>query len=64
MVKMWILIRLRATQVTPVVLIRNCTFELRDGPDTKVVVGKALGPRPKIVGETGCRMPLRVRRID
>lgn len=47
------------------VLVRNYTFELRDGPDTKIEVGRALGTlRPKIVGEDECRMPLRVRRVD
>jgi len=47
------------------VLVRNYSFELRDGPDTKIEVGRMLGTlRPKIVGEDECRMPLRVRRVD
>jgi hypothetical protein len=52
------------TQATLSVLVRNYAFELRDGPDTKIEIGRVLGLRPKIVGEDECRMPLRVRRVD
>ncbi|KIM79200.1 hypothetical protein PILCRDRAFT_10611 [Piloderma croceum F 1598] len=46
------------------VLVRNYTFELRDGPDTEFEMGKTILPRPKVSGEDGCRMPLRIRRVD
>lgn len=46
------------------VLIRHYAFELRDGPDTKFELGRGLLPRPKVAGEDGCSLPLRVRRIE
>ncbi|KAH7921980.1 cytochrome P450 [Leucogyrophana mollusca] len=46
------------------VLIRSFSFELRDGPETKVDTARGLFPRPKIEGEDGCMVPLRVRRLD
>ncbi|KAH7927044.1 cytochrome P450 [Leucogyrophana mollusca] len=46
------------------VLVRNFAFEMRDGPETKVEMARGLLPRPKIAGEEGCRVPLRVRRVD
>jgi len=46
------------------VLIRNYAFELRDGPDTKFEIRRMMLPRPKVSGEEGCRVPLRVRRVD
>ncbi|KAH7923529.1 cytochrome P450 [Leucogyrophana mollusca] len=46
------------------VLIRNFAFELRDGPETKVDTARGVLPRPKIEGEDGCMVPLRVRRLD
>jgi hypothetical protein len=60
----WILIWPRATQATLSVLVRNYAFELRDGPDTKLEIGRVLGLRPKVAGEEECCMPLRVRRVD
>ena len=46
------------------VLIRNYVFELRDGPDTKVDLVTAIVPRPKVVGEKGYAVPMRVRRVE
>ncbi|KZP25792.1 cytochrome P450 [Athelia psychrophila] len=46
------------------VLIRNYTFELPDGPDTEFDLGRGILPRPKVAGEEGCRLPLRVRRVE
>ncbi|KAH0826177.1 hypothetical protein J3R83DRAFT_5601 [Lanmaoa asiatica] len=43
------------------VLIKNFIFELRDGIDTKIEIGRGVLPRPKIVGEVGCKVPLHVR---
>ncbi|KIJ12885.1 hypothetical protein PAXINDRAFT_100953 [Paxillus involutus ATCC 200175] len=45
------------------VLIRNFTFEFRDGPETKVDIAGVVLPHPKIEGEEGSRVPLRVRRV-
>ena len=39
-------------------------FEMRDGPDTKVELGRGIFPRPKVVGEVGNRLPLRVKRYE
>ena len=46
------------------VLIRNYVFELRDGPETKVDKVIVLAPRPKVVGEAGYAVPMRVRRVE
>ncbi|KZT22698.1 cytochrome P450 [Neolentinus lepideus HHB14362 ss-1] len=46
------------------VLIRNFTFELRDGPGTKIISRASILPRPTVAGEEGCKMPLRVRRVN
>ncbi|KAG8214369.1 cytochrome P450 [Butyriboletus roseoflavus] len=41
------------------VLVKNFIFELRDGVDSKIEIGR--GTRPKIAGEVGCKLPLHVR---
>jgi cytochrome P450 len=46
------------------VLVKNFVFEMRDGPDTPVEVARGLLPRPRIVGENGIGVPLRVRRYE
>ncbi|KAG8214366.1 cytochrome P450 [Butyriboletus roseoflavus] len=43
------------------VLVKNFIFELRDGVDSKIEIGRGMLPRPKIAGEVGCKLPLRVR---
>ena len=45
-------------------LVRNYIFEARDGPETKIVLGKRVAFRPRVEGEEGCRVPIRVRRVD
>ncbi|KAG1742242.1 cytochrome P450 [Suillus paluster] len=46
------------------VLVKNFVFEMRDGPDTEVEVAKGILPRPRVVGEDGNAVPLRVRRYE
>ncbi|KAG6852670.1 hypothetical protein C0991_010038 [Blastosporella zonata] len=46
------------------VLIRNYTFELLDGPETKIERHRGILPRPKVAGEDGPRVPMRVRRVE
>ncbi|EIW75879.1 cytochrome P450 [Coniophora puteana RWD-64-598 SS2] len=46
------------------VLVRNFAFELRDGPDTKFESQRTFLPRPRVAGEKGVNVPLRVRRLD
>lgn len=48
------------------VLVRNFVFEMKDGPETQVEVdrGLLLLTRPRIVGEQGTNVPLRVRRYE
>ncbi|KZT67557.1 cytochrome P450 [Daedalea quercina L-15889] len=46
------------------VLIRNYTFEFRDGPDTKTETKLVILPRPRIAGEEGTKIPLKVRRVE
>ena len=48
-------------QAVLTVLIKNFAFELRDGIDSKIEIGRGVLPRPNIVGEVGCKLPLRVR---
>ena len=42
-------------------LVKNYVFELRDGVNTKIENGGGVLPRPKIAGEVGSKLPLRVR---
>ncbi|KAM6496611.1 hypothetical protein JOM56_007084 [Amanita muscaria] len=48
------------------VLVRNFSFELPDGPETKVVLHRASAlPRPtELATESGAVLPLRVRPVD
>ncbi|KAL4079902.1 cytochrome P450 [Scleroderma yunnanense] len=46
------------------VLVKAFVFEMRDGPNTKVELGRGLLPRPKIAGEVGTKLPLRVKRYE
>ncbi|KAJ7476856.1 cytochrome P450 [Mycena galericulata] len=46
------------------VLVKNFTFEFPDGPDTKIVQQTGIIPRPKVEGQKGACVPLRVRRAD
>ncbi|KAK0227136.1 cytochrome P450 [Armillaria nabsnona] len=46
------------------IIVRNFSFEFPGGKDA--VIGKYMGsilPRPKLVGEEGAKVPLRVRRV-
>jgi hypothetical protein len=45
------------------VLVRNFSFEFPGGPDTKVVFERSGGlPRPKVAGEVGCVLPMKIRQ--
>ncbi|KAG1742292.1 cytochrome P450 [Suillus paluster] len=46
------------------VLVKNFMFEMRDGPDTQLEIARGLLPRPRVVGEDGIGVPLRVRRYE
>ncbi|KAJ7983088.1 cytochrome P450 [Mycena polygramma] len=46
------------------VLVRNYSFEFPDGPDTKIEKHVTIVPRPKVAGQIGAKVPLRVRRVD
>ncbi|KAG2144262.1 cytochrome P450 [Suillus clintonianus] len=46
------------------VLVKNFVFEMRDGPDTEVEVWRGILPRPRVVGEDGIGVPLKVRRYE
>jgi len=46
------------------VLVKNFVFEMRDGPDTPVEVARGILPRPRVVGEDGTGVPLRIRRYE
>jgi len=45
------------------VLIQNFSFELVDGPDTKLDLHYSLMAHPKMAGESGSVVPMRVRRL-
>ncbi|KAG6333009.1 hypothetical protein ID866_6077 [Astraeus odoratus] len=51
-------------QIVLAVLVQNFVFEMRDGPGTKIEIGKGLLPRPRVAGEDGTKMPMRVRRYE
>ncbi|KAF8650590.1 hypothetical protein AX16_005188 [Volvariella volvacea WC 439] len=46
------------------VLLRNFSLELRDGRFTKIESHWSLLPRPKVAGEEGCRVPIKVRHLQ
>ncbi|KZT00685.1 cytochrome P450 [Laetiporus sulphureus 93-53] len=46
------------------VLIKNFAFELRDGWETRIEVILGVNERPRVAGEEGVRVPLRVRRLE
>ncbi|KAF8148841.1 cytochrome P450 [Crassisporium funariophilum] len=46
------------------VLIRNFIFEFPEGPNTKIGKHRSILPRPKVAGEVGAKVPLRVRRVE
>ncbi|KAG1904515.1 cytochrome P450 [Suillus fuscotomentosus] len=46
------------------VLVKNFVFEMRDGPNTPVEVVTGILPRPRVVGESGIGVPLRVSRYE
>ncbi|KAG2140207.1 cytochrome P450 [Suillus bovinus] len=46
------------------VLVKSFTFEMRDGLDTPVETAMGVLPRPRVVGEDGIGVPLRVRRYE
>jgi cytochrome P450 len=46
------------------VLLRKYTFELLNGPETEIKEETAIIRRPKVVGETGTRVPMRIRRVE
>ncbi|KAG1885874.1 cytochrome P450 [Suillus fuscotomentosus] len=46
------------------VLVKNFVFELRDGPDTPVEIVRGILLRPRVAGEDGTGVPLRVRRYE
>ncbi|KAI6101624.1 cytochrome P450 [Pisolithus croceorrhizus] len=41
--------------------IRNFVLEMKDGPNTKVELSRGITLRPKVVGEEGIKVPLRIR---
>ncbi|KAH6890097.1 cytochrome P450 [Coprinopsis sp. MPI-PUGE-AT-0042] len=46
------------------VMIRNFAFELPQGPETAIGRHRGVLPRPKIEGEEGPRVPLKVRKLE
>ncbi|KAJ7731150.1 cytochrome P450 [Mycena maculata] len=46
------------------VLVRNFVFEFPDGPGTKIETHTTIIPRPKVVGQSGAKVPLRVGRVE
>lgn len=46
------------------VLISSYTFSFPDGPDTKIEKHPSILPRPKVAGEIGAKVPMRIRRVE
>jgi cytochrome P450 len=51
-------------KVALVVLLRRFSFELPDGRETKFEPVHAAVTRVKTVGQKGCKVPMRIRRVD
>ncbi|KAJ6482242.1 cytochrome P450 [Mycena vulgaris] len=45
------------------VLVRNFVFEFPDGPETKIETHVSIIPRPKVAGQNGAKVPMRVSRV-
>ncbi|KAG6861078.1 hypothetical protein C0995_004176 [Termitomyces sp. Mi166 len=45
------------------VLIRNYVFELLDGPETKIEKHRSVLSRPKVAGQIGAKVPMKVKRV-
>ncbi len=58
-------IRLEVTplQVVLSVFIRHFSFDLMNGPDTELDLHFSLMAHPKMVGERGARLPMRVKQV-
>ncbi|TFK64015.1 hypothetical protein BDN72DRAFT_826037 [Pluteus cervinus] len=46
------------------VLIRNYRFELPEGPKTVIKRHRSILPRPKVAGQKGASVPLRIQRVE
>ncbi|KAG2066948.1 cytochrome P450 [Suillus decipiens] len=46
------------------VLVKSFVFEMRDGPDTPIEIARGVFPRPRVIGEDGIGVPLRVCRYQ
>ncbi|KAJ7712618.1 cytochrome P450 [Mycena metata] len=46
------------------VLIRNFVLEFPDVPDTKIEKHVSIVPRPKVAGQNGAKVPLKVTRVE
>ncbi|KAG2066949.1 cytochrome P450 [Suillus decipiens] len=46
------------------VLVKSFVFEMRDGLDTPIELARGMLPRPRVIGEDGIGVPLRVRRYE
>ena len=45
------------------VLIRNFSFELLNGPQTEIETHFSLMPHPKMAGQRGAALPMKVRQV-
>ncbi|KIM65670.1 hypothetical protein SCLCIDRAFT_1212070 [Scleroderma citrinum Foug A] len=46
------------------VVVKNFVLEMRDGPNTQVERGGGMLHRPRLAGEDGAKVPLRIKRYD
>ena len=60
----WVFIVPSWLQVVLSVLVRHFSFELPDGPSTKLGTHRSLTVRPKVAGEEDAKVPLIVRRVE
>jgi hypothetical protein len=59
-----VLTSLTAIQTVLLVLVKNFVFEMRDGPNSQVEIVRGIMSRPRVIGEDGIGVPLRVRRYE
>ncbi|KAL4079886.1 cytochrome P450 [Scleroderma yunnanense] len=45
-------------------ILKNFMLEMRDGLETKITVRRGIFSRPKVVGEEGTMVPLRIKRYE
>jgi len=57
-------INVEAMKAVLSVLVRSYVFELPNGPTTVIEKHPSILPRPRVVGQQGPKVPMKIRRVD